>query len=73
MADKLIVLGRDMKEVVGQKVLKSKQRPDIPIIENWGDVDNIIPFINKPELLDNRHKNGFLTIQYAETLVECKG
>jgi glycosyltransferase involved in cell wall biosynthesis len=73
MADKLIVLGRDMKEVVGQKVLKSKQRPDITIIENWGDVDNIIPFINKPELLDNRHKNGFLTIQYAGNIGRVQG
>jgi glycosyltransferase involved in cell wall biosynthesis len=73
MADKLIVLGRDMKEVVEQKVLKSKQRPDITIIENWGDVDNIIPFVNKPELLDNRHQNGFLTIQYAGNIGRVQG
>ena len=73
MADKLIVLGRDMKEVVEQKVLKSKQRPDITIIENWGDVDNIIPFLNKPELLDNRHQNGFLTIQYAGNIGRVQG
>jgi len=73
MADKLIVLGRDMKEVVEQKVLKSKHRPAITIIENWGDVDNIIPFVNKPELLDNRHQNGFLTIQYAGNIGRVQG
>lgn len=39
-ADRLIVLGRDMKDVISKKILNSKP---IEIIENWGDFSNIKP------------------------------
>ena len=46
-ADQLIVLGRDMKCVLlekVEKVLKGKEGcPKITIIENWADIDNIKP------------------------------
>lgn len=47
MADKLIALGRDMKAVLEQKV-KGKGKPEICIVENWGDVDKIHPIETNP-------------------------
>lgn len=41
-ADQLIVLGRDMANVLEQKVGKGRS-PKITIIENWADIDNIKP------------------------------
>lgn len=46
-ADKLIALGRDMKAVLEQKV-KGKGKPEICIVENWADVDNIHPIETNP-------------------------
>lgn len=37
-ADKLIVLGRDMAQIMR---MKTKDRVDLQIIENWGDFENI--------------------------------
>ncbi len=46
-ADQLIAIGRDMRYVLKEKVengTKSKDYlPDITIIENWADIDNIQP------------------------------
>lgn len=41
-ADQLIVIGRDMADVLEQKVGKGSS-PKITIIENWADIDNIKP------------------------------
>ena len=64
-ADKLIVLGRDMKDIVEQKIVGSKHEPEIVIIENWGDVDNIKP--------KERHQNEYITIQYAGNIGRVQG
>lgn len=42
-ADQLIVLGRDMKEVMEQKVDRYPRKPICTIIENWGDTEGIKP------------------------------
>ena len=43
-ADQLIVLGRDMKDVLEKKVLNcSVNIPKITIIENWADINGIKP------------------------------
>lgn len=48
-ADRLVVLGRDMKEVVESKI--SSKKP-IYVIENWYDEDTrILPDLNKEEYL----------------------
>jgi glycosyltransferase involved in cell wall biosynthesis len=73
MADRLIVLGRDMKYIVEQKVFRSNNKPKISIIENWGDVNNITPFTIKPSILEERHQNGSLTIQYAGNIGRVQG
>ena len=43
VADQLIVLGRDMADVLNEKVAKAKRTPKIRVIENWADVEGITP------------------------------
>lgn len=64
-ADKLIVLGRDMKDIVEQKIVRSKNIPEVVIIENWGDVENI-----KPE---DKQRENHITIQYAGNIGRVQG
>ena len=64
-ADKLIVLGRDMKDIVEQKIVRSKHLPEVVIIENWGDVDNIKP--------KESHQKEYITIQYAGNIGRVQG
>lgn len=73
--DKLIVLGRDMKEIVENKVKNAKKgnKPSIHILENWADIENIKPDENKPELLKERHNEKFITIQYAGNIGRLQG
>ncbi|WP_071145188.1 glycosyltransferase family 4 protein [Bacteroides ihuae] len=42
-ADQLIALGRDMKDVLEQKVKKYNPNLKISIVENWADIDGIKP------------------------------
>lgn len=42
-ADKLIVLGRDMKDVILKKLGKNKNKTQVVIIENWAQTDIIVP------------------------------
>ena len=72
-ADNLIVLGRDMKEVVENKIRKSKNKPSVHIIENWGDIDKIKPSSTLPDILKERHKNNYITIQYAGNIGRLQG
>ncbi len=63
--DKLISLGRDMNEILAKKVTKYKKRPEIVMVENWGDVENI-----KPE---ERRNIRCLRIQYAGNIGRAQG
>lgn len=72
-ADYLIVLGRDMKKVIQGKIYQSNKKPKILIIENWGDVANITPALEKPQILKERHANKELTIQYAGNIGRLQG
>lgn len=73
MADKLIVLGRDMKQIVEQKVINSNPTPEIRIIENWGDVENITHSVSPLMIIEQRHQKGLLTIQYAGNIGRVQG
>ena len=72
-ADYLIVLGRDMKEIVQNKIKPYHSKAIISIVENWGDINTI--FSNKilPEMIRNRHENNFVTIQYAGNIGRVQG
>lgn len=42
-ADQLIALGRDMKQVLEEKVDRFEHHPKVTIIENWADLDIVSP------------------------------
>ena len=42
-ANLLIALGRDMKQVLEQKVARFEHHPKVTIIENWADLDIVSP------------------------------
>lgn len=72
-ADNLIVLGRDMKEIVQKKINNYHSKPKISIIENWGEINTIFPATKLPELIKKRHENGLISIQYAGNIGRVQG
>ena len=62
-ADNLIVLGRDMKDVVCQKIGGDEGK--VVVIENWADLDNIAPEV--------RNDDGKVVLQYAGNLGRVQG
>lgn len=62
-ADQLIVLGRDMAEVLEQKVGK-RGNPKITIIENWADINNIKP---------QPFPDGKIVLEYAGNIGRVQG
>ena len=65
-ADQLIALGRDMKQVLEQKVAHFEKRPKVTIIENWADLDIVSPMGFQP------HPNG-LVLEYAGNIGRVQG
>lgn len=67
-ADQLIVLGRDMQEVLMKKVEKGSKpkgnSPRISIIENWADIENI-----KPQPMPE----GKIILEYAGNIGRVQG
>lgn len=63
-ADKLIVLGRDMDDVVTRKIGKGSENKTV-IIENWADLDNVNPKL--------RVDDGKIVLQYAGNLGRVQG
>lgn len=61
---KIIVLGRDMKDVVEQKI-KFKKTPEVIVIENWGENHKIYPKIRKD--------NDNIVFQYAGNIGRVQG
>lgn len=65
---KIIVLGRDMKEVVSKKTRNSKT--EIVIIENWGESDKIFPKPNTNEKIVFQYAGNIGRVQGLYTLME---
>lgn len=65
-ADQLIALGRDMKQVLEQKVARFEKRPIVTIIENWADLDIVSPM----EL--QLHPKG-IVLEYAGNIGRVQG
>lgn len=63
--DSLIAIGRDMREVLARKCNNFKHQPNIEVIENWGDVVNIIP--------KERVSADKVVIQYAGNIGNAQG
>ena len=62
-ADQLIALGRDMANVLEQKIGKGGN-PKITIIENWADIDNIKP---------QPFPKGRIVLEYAGNIGRVQG
>ena len=63
-ADQLIVLGRDMKDVIENKIKRFNTSCQVSIVENWGDTQNIsdMPF-----------PSGKIKLQYAGNIGRVQG
>ena len=62
-ADNLIVLGRDMKDLVCRKIGGNDDK--VFVIENWADLNNITPIA--------RGDDGMIVLQYAGNLGRVQG
>ncbi|MCF6331357.1 MAG: glycosyltransferase family 4 protein [Sulfurimonas sp.] len=70
-ADELIVIGRDMEEVVSSKV---KQKVPITLIENWCDYEKIIPQKkNDNKIIKNFNLNEKKVFLFAGNLGRVQG
>lgn len=66
--DLLLSLGRDMTEMLKQKTCKYNSCLRIVQVENWGDIDNIIPTVRPISLPTNK-----IVIQYAGNIGDAQG
>ena len=65
-ADQLIVLGRDMKQIIERKVARFHNHPNVVIIENWADLDIISP-------LDINSQSPKVILEYAGNIGRLQG
>jgi glycosyltransferase involved in cell wall biosynthesis len=74
-ADTLIVLGRDMANIMIHKTEKAKTRPNIRIIENWSDIDEVKkePFIENKYLSHIPNLSNKIIFQYAGNIGRLQG
>lgn len=66
-ADHLIVIGRDMKEIIYSKVNRFKQNPYISIVPNWSNPEKVVL---TPK---TGNKRISITLQYAGNLGRVQG
>lgn len=70
--EKIIVLGRDMEEVVSRKLANQKHK--IVIIRNWADLDLIFPNnAGKDSMLSGLGLNNKFVIQYSGNIGRTHG
>ena len=72
-ADELIVLGRDMQEIVASKTKNFKNPPHITVIENWGDTENIYPLLKDEAFKSNSVFKDKIIFQYAGNMGRVQG
>lgn len=66
-ADHLIVIGRDMKEIISSKVARFHTNPIISVVPNWSDPGKF-PGTNQKE-----RKEGKIVLQYAGNIGRNQG
>lgn len=64
-ADKLLVLGRDMRELILKKIHSEKHLPEMAIIANWADTDNVYPV--------EKGSAGPIKLQFAGNMGRVQG
>ena len=73
-ADRLVVLGRDMLEVMTHKIEPYKRSNiSIEIIENWADTENIKPTIIDRDSFFKFDTSGKIILQYAGNIGRVQG
>ena len=72
-ADKLIVLGRDMKDIITKKINIEKDKNQIFIIENWADIDSIYPTKVDRNSLLGVDCTDRIVLQYAGNIGRVQG
>jgi len=71
-AARIIVLGRDMKKIVSEKL--SSNAPPIVIIPNWGDLDDVVPQERSNNtLLERLGIDDKFVIQYSGNMGRTHG
>lgn len=63
-ADRLIVLGRDMEQVIREKIARYQRNQKISVIENWADVEGIVP---------QSFQSDNIVLQYAGNIGRVQG
>jgi colanic acid biosynthesis glycosyl transferase WcaI len=70
--EKIIAIGRDMRDLVNAKLDHIKR--DIVVIPNWGDTDNIVPLNRKEnEILKNLGIQEKFVVQYSGNMGRTHG
>lgn len=72
-ADKLIVLGRDMQNVIENKIRKHTKTSKIYIIENWGDIHGIYPVPKEKNFEKASPFSNKIIFQYAGNMGRVQG
>lgn len=68
-ADHVIVLGKDMKELLERKANKTS----ISIVPNWADIENITPILRSDSLIKKWGLEKKLVLQYAGNIGRVQG
>lgn len=71
-ADQLIAIGRDMKQVLEQKVGRFEHLPKIIVIENWADLDIVSPMEQSmnPDKVVLEYAGNIGRVQGLQSMVE---
>lgn len=72
-ADTLIVLGRDMQEVILSKIKRFKSKVRIENIENWGEIDKITVIPRESSGIIELGLQDKIVFQYAGNLGRVQG
>lgn len=72
-SDELIVLGRDMYEIIREKTKRFANPARITIIENWGDTKNIIPLPKNTVFENTSRMKDKIVFQYAGNMGRVQG
>ncbi|WP_321518079.1 glycosyltransferase family 4 protein [uncultured Bacteroides sp.] len=72
-ADLLLVIGRDMKEIMVRKLIGYKRQPKVEVIENWAETDLIYPLRREKSDLEKYKLLDKIVIQYAGNIGRVQG
>ena len=74
-AETLIVIGRDMHQLMQGKIKLYNCNPRIEIVENWADIENILPQRKIDNIVLQKHENlkGKIVFQFAGNIGRLQG